>query len=122
MEVHANANRPKLGVIFNIFVEGDKVAAAEILNDVVWHLLEPHQVHQGGSGRWQGLGIRFLCWGQRSIGWLMQRFASSRQNQRKGLGRCQSVFGTGSRGDPRPSGGGVDVAGMEATQAVVWWT
>jgi hypothetical protein len=93
MEVHANVNWPKLGVIFNIFVEGDKVAAAEILNDVVWHLLEPHQVRQGGSGRWQGLGIRFLCRGQRSIGWLMQRFASSQRNQRKGLGRCQSVFG-----------------------------
>jgi hypothetical protein len=50
MEVHANANQPKLGVLFDVFVEGDKVGAAEILNDVVWHLSCIKYVKEGAEG------------------------------------------------------------------------
>jgi hypothetical protein len=49
-EVCANANGPKFGVIFDIFVEGDKVGAAEILDDVVWHSSCIEYVKEGAEG------------------------------------------------------------------------
>jgi hypothetical protein len=50
VKVCANANWPKLGVIFDVFVEGDKVGAAEILNDVVWHSSCIKYVKEGAEG------------------------------------------------------------------------
>jgi hypothetical protein len=49
-KVRANANRPKLGVVFDVFVESDKVGAAEILDDVIWHSSCIEYVKEGAEG------------------------------------------------------------------------